>query len=82
LDYFSKIYDKYIDKIYKFVYLKTSNKEVAEDIVSDVFLSALNNIKSFRLDENSSFNSWIYKIAYNKIIDFYKKNENTKTSDI
>ena len=78
LKYFWKIYDRYIDKIYKFVYLKTSNKELAEDIVSDVFISALNNIKSFRLDESSSVNSWLYRIANNKIIDFYRTNKQTE----
>lgn len=80
LDNFWTIYDRYIDKIYKFVYLKTSNKELAEDIVSDVFMSALNNIKSFRLDNESSVKSWLYRIANNKVIDFYRTNK--ESSDI
>ncbi|MDD2907758.1 MAG: RNA polymerase sigma factor [Candidatus Gracilibacteria bacterium] len=75
LDYFGEIYDRYIDKIYNFVYLKTTNKEVAEDIVSDVFMSALNNINSFRVEEGSSVKAWLYKIAYNKVIDFYRTNK-------
>lgn len=77
LDYFWKIYDKYIDKIYKFVYLKTTNREVAEDIVSDVFISALNNISKFKLEETSSVKSWLYRIANNKVIDFYRTNKET-----
>lgn len=81
-DSFWFLYDKYIDLIYKFVYLKTSNTEATEDIVSDVFFSALNNINTFRVDVNSSFKSWIYKIAYNKIIDYYKYSEKYKVSDI
>lgn len=75
LDYFWDIYDKYIDKIYKFVYLKTTNKDLTEDIVSDVFMSALNNVKSFRLEEKSSVKSWLYRIASNKVIDFYRTNK-------
>lgn len=75
LESFSHIYDKYIDKIYKYVFLKTSSKEIAEDITSDVFLSAIKNISKFKIDENSSFQAWIYKIASNKIIDFYKTNK-------
>jgi RNA polymerase sigma-70 factor (ECF subfamily) len=50
-EYFSSIYDSYIDSIYRYVYLKTSVKEVAEDITSDVFLSALKNISRFKLRE-------------------------------
>ena len=75
LDYFGDIYNRYIDKIYKFVYLKTTNRELTEDIVSDVFMSALNNVKSFRLEEKSSVKSWLYRIANNKVIDFYRTNK-------
>lgn len=72
---FWKLYEKYVDKIYRFVYLKTTNTEVTEDIVSDVFMSALNKIDSFRLEENSSFGAWIYRIAHNKVIDYYKSSD-------
>ena len=75
LNNFWNIYDKYIDKIYNFVYLKTTNREVAEDIVSDVFLSAINNISSFKIESSSSIQAWLYKIAYNKVIDFYRTNK-------
>lgn len=78
LDYFSHLYDNYIDKIYSFVYLKTSSKEVSEDIVSDVFLSALNKISSYKLVENASFGSWLYRIASNKVIDYYRMNKVTE----
>lgn len=77
LENFWILYDRYIDKIYKFVFLKTSSKEVAEDIASDVFLSALKNITKFRVDANSSIQAWFYKIASNKIIDYYKSNKET-----
>jgi len=77
MEYFWQLYDKYIDKIYKFVFLKTSSKEIAEDITSDVFFSALNNIQKFKLQNNFSVQAWFYKIANNKVIDYYKKNKNT-----
>ena len=75
---FWKIYDMYIDSIYKFIYLKTSSKEVAEDITSDVFMSALNKIDSFNIEANSSIKSWLYRIANNKVIDFYRTNKTTE----
>ncbi len=71
---FSIIYDKYVDLIYKFIYLKTTNKEVSEDLTQEVFFSVINKISTFQIKEGSSFKAWIYKIAYNKTIDFYKKN--------
>ncbi len=80
LDLFSKLYDKYVDEIYKFVYLKTSNKEVAEDIVSESFMSAFENLDNFLVKEKSNFRAWIYKISYNKVINFYKTKD--RTTDI
>lgn len=58
--------------MYKFVYLKTFDKELAEDITSDVFMKALSKIRSFDTKADSSFKAWIYKIAYNTIVDHYR----------
>ena len=70
---FWKIYEKYVDEIYKFIYLKTTNTEISEDLTSETFFSALKNI--FKVDTNSkdaNFRARIYKIAYNKTINYYK----------
>lgn len=75
LNCYWKLYEKYIDKIYRFVYIKVTDVEVAEDITSDVFMTALNKISSFKIDENANVNAWFYKIAYNKVIDYYKSNK-------
>ena len=73
LEVFWELYDRYIDKIYKFIYLKTSSQEIAEDLSSEVFFKAMNSIDSFRsYEEKTSFKSWIYTIANNKVIDFYR----------
>jgi len=66
------LYDKYIEKIYNFIYLKTYDKEVSEDLTSDTFYKLLNKIDLIDTSWKHSFNSWIYKIAYNNIIDFYR----------
>lgn len=69
---FAKLYDFYIEKIYRFIYIKTSNKSDAEDLTQQVFLSAWQSIKSFRY-EGHPFSSWLYKIARNLVIDYYRK---------
>ena len=69
---FGILYDRYIDKIYNFIYLKTYDKEISEDLTSDTFFKVLNKIKLIDVSWKFTFNSWIYKIAYNNIIDFYK----------
>lgn len=70
---FSKLYDEYIDKIYKFVYLKTYQKEISEDLTSEIFLKAVKNLEKFDIEKkDTSFKSWIYRIARNTVIDFYR----------
>lgn len=69
---FTEYYNLYKDKIYAYFWYRTGcNKKIAEDLTSEVFLKALKNIKSF--DETRSFQSWIYAIAKNHIINYYKK---------
>lgn len=75
-DSFGLLYDKYIDKIYSFVYFKTHHKETAEDLVSLAFMKAVKNIASFNT-HTGTFQAWLYQIARNTVIDHYR----TKKSD-
>ncbi len=68
---FIKLYEKYVDKIYRFIYYKTQHKETAEDITSSAFLKALESFGSFD-PEKASFQTWLYTIARNSVIDFYR----------
>lgn len=70
---FAKLYDLYINKIYNFIYYKTLNKEVAEDIASIVFMKSWKNIQQCKLD---SFAAWLYAIARHSVADYYRKEKN------
>ena len=74
---FGELYEKYVDKIYSFVYYKTFHKEIAEDIVSQTFIQALEKIRTFN-EKKGSFKSWLYRIARNLVIDYYR----SKKTDI
>jgi len=68
---FGLIYDQYLERIYRFIYLKVSNREEAEDLSQQVFLKAWEAIYRFE-DEGLPFTSWLYRIARNLVIDFYR----------
>ncbi len=80
---FGVIYNHYIDQIYRFVLFKVSGKQIAEDLVHETFLSAWQNIKNYKQKE-FPISSWLYQIARNKVIDYYrtsKKNISIDTED-
>lgn len=80
-EYFWELYEKYVDSIYKFVYLKTYDKELSEDITSQTFFKALDKIGSFKNDADAHFKAWIYRIAYNLVIDNYSSKKETVQID-
>lgn len=77
LEQFGFLYEKYIRKIYDFIFYKTHHKETAEDIATAVFMKAFESIKQFDPDKGT-FQAWVYQIARNKTIDHYR----TKKSDM
>ncbi len=76
-DAFGVLYDRYIERIYRFVYYKTFNKDVAEDITSAIFLKAFERISGFNASRGQ-FAQWIYGIARNAVIDHYRTTKPTK----
>ncbi len=77
-DAFAELYDKYVDKIYRFVYLKLSNREEAEDITSEVFLKTWNYLIDHSNKRTRSFSGLVYRIARNAVVDVYRKRAKTK----
>lgn len=71
LSQFSFLYEKYVKKIYNFIYYRTFHKETAEDLTSKVFIKALENINKFN-PQKGKFSSWLYQVARNIVIDYYR----------
>jgi RNA polymerase sigma-70 factor, ECF subfamily len=79
---FSQIYDQYIDKIYRFVYLKVNSQETAEDITSKVFLKGWESFQKQNNPENTQIKNpgaFLYQIARNAVVDHYREKGRTKT---
>ena len=75
---FALLYEKYVDKIYAFIYYKTHHKQTAEDITSFTFTKALENIHQFK-PHKGSFQAWLYQIARNNVNDFYRNHHFSKS---
>ena len=71
---FEGLYKIYHAKILMFCYQRIHDKDTASDICSQTFLKAMRNIKKYE-HKGVSFGSWLYRIAFNQIQDYYKKNK-------
>lgn len=77
---FVVLYDKYFDQIYRYVYRRVSDKDMVEDLVSQTFYDALAHLQDFQW-RGFSFGSWLYKIAHNNVLKWYRDN-NKQTAPI
>ena len=69
---FGKLYDRYAERIYRFIFLKTGHKSDAEDLLHEVFLSGWRTVHTYELRGGIPFTSWLYRIAGNRVIDWYR----------
>ncbi len=69
----------YYDEIYVFVARQIRDREYAYDLTQEIFISMLRSIASYQ-EKRSSFRTWLYRIAANKIIDFRRKKLNNTVS--
>jgi RNA polymerase sigma-70 factor (ECF subfamily) len=69
---FEQLYDMYYDSVYRYIFVSVKNKWNAEDIIATVFTKIYENRD--KIDEVEGSKNWIFRIAHNTIIDFYRKN--------
>jgi RNA polymerase sigma-70 factor (ECF subfamily) len=70
-DAFGEIYERYLDKIYKYVYYRVGNQHDAEDLTSRVFFRALAHVETYE-DRGVPFQAWLYRIAHNLVANHHR----------
>lgn len=66
------IYDRYAGKIYSYIYHRTGNSALSEDLTSDVFVRMLEALRTDR-GWNTSLQGWLYRIAHNLVVDHFRR---------
>jgi RNA polymerase sigma-70 factor (ECF subfamily) len=75
------LYDQYADKIFAYIYHRVGQAEVAEDLTGQVFMRMLEAIRTGQ-GWRSSFSGWLYRIAHNLVIDYYRRRGRVTLVDI
>jgi RNA polymerase sigma-70 factor (ECF subfamily) len=68
---FGRIYDRYLDTVFRFIYFRVGNRQLAEDLTADTFLRALKRIGSFTWQGRDP-GAWLVTIARNLVADHFK----------
>ncbi|HUV52096.1 MAG TPA: sigma-70 family RNA polymerase sigma factor [Dehalococcoidia bacterium] len=71
IEAFGELYGIYLDRIYRYVFYQVRDKATAEDLAEEVFLKAWEGISKFKW-KGPPFQAWLYRIARNHIIDYFR----------
>ncbi len=70
---FGVLYDRYVGRIYNYIYYRTGNQHDAEDLTSRVFTRAMKHITNYQ-DRGVPFSAWLYRIAHNLVANWHRDN--------
>ncbi|KQT22560.1 RNA polymerase subunit sigma-70 [Chryseobacterium sp. Leaf405] len=68
---FMKLYERYWDDLYRFVFVKTRDKELAEELLQNLWIKVLENTESIQTDENESAKGYFLKHLHFRVIDYF-----------
>jgi RNA polymerase sigma-70 factor (ECF subfamily) len=78
-DDFEAAYKTHERGIYRFLFWRTSNKELSEDLTSSVFTKAWQSRKSYH---GGSIQAWLYTIARNSLADYWRKKKEVVSDEV
>lgn len=79
-DAFKFLYDKYKTPIYNYLDKLIFDKESLNDVFQNVFLKVFSKAGTFKNIKGNNFKNWIYRIATNCYIDYYRHNKRIKNN--
>ncbi|NJN66958.1 MAG: sigma-70 family RNA polymerase sigma factor [Chloroflexaceae bacterium] len=72
---FGILYERYLERVYRYIAYRTANTVVAEDLTSEVFLNAWKSIERYE-DRGYAFSTWLLRLAHNEVTDYYRTRRN------
>jgi len=68
---FGALYDRYVQRVYRYCYYRTNSPPDAEDLTAQIFLAALEGLPRYR--QSGNFAGWLFSIARKKVADFHRR---------
>ncbi len=78
---FRPLYDAYYERIFRYVYQRVDDKEMAFDVTAQVFLKAITNLHRYQF-KGVPFASWLYRIAQSEVYQLFREQKAQRTVNI
>jgi len=79
-DAFAQLYDAFVDHVYRYIYFRVANDRIAEGVTFQVFFKAWEQLERYQ-PFGSSFVLWLYSIARNQVIAYYRTHKKSPVLD-
>ncbi len=77
IEAFGVLYERYVGRIYNYIYYRTGNSADAEDLTARVFYRAMRHIGTYH-DRGLPLSAWLYRIAHNVLANWHRDNSRCK----
>jgi len=74
---FGTLYERYVNKIYSYIYYRVGNQHDAEDLTARTFHRALDHIEGY-VQRGAPFSAWLYRIAHNLVANWHRDQSRRK----
>ncbi|MCT4614872.1 MAG: sigma-70 family RNA polymerase sigma factor [Marinifilaceae bacterium] len=61
------------NRVYTYIFLLVKNQSLAEDLFQETFIKIINSIRQGKYQDNGKFLAWVFRIAHNLVIDYFRK---------
>lgn len=75
-----RLYQLYVDKVYRFIWFRVGDQATAEDLAADVFVRLVEHVEGFRVPSHqqvAAFSAWLFRIAANLVNDHHRRRART-----
>ena len=78
---FRDLYRHYFPRVYAYVVYRVQRAQDAEDLVADIFMQVVSGLGGFEYRGQGSFTAWLFRIAHNRVKQFYRDSSQTLSLD-
>jgi RNA polymerase sigma-70 factor (ECF subfamily) len=68
---FGVLYERYVGKIYNYIYYRTGDRHEAEDLTARTFQRAMAHVARYN-ERGLPFSAWLYRIAHNLVANWHR----------